>query len=153
MRQHLGYGPLTEVEAVIRALADADEAFQAVNRAEHGFDAAESFARRHRGILRMTREAHLVFLRDGDDAIEEVRDALPVHVRGHRPRGRRRGLLRRLIVDERAVSRAAASWLGAAANDAEQRHVVLECGNTRPGRVADHRADGVDLAIALGTLP
>ena len=48
---------------------------------EHAHDAAEAL-RRHAGIVRVAGEANLVLLRDGDDALEEVGDALPGGVGG-----------------------------------------------------------------------
>ena len=63
---------------------DVDEALHALDRAEHAHDAAEA-ARRHAGVVGVAGEAHLVFGGDGDDALEEVGDALPGGVRRDAP--------------------------------------------------------------------
>src|SRR3954447_7611120 len=59
------------------------------------------------------------------------------------------GSWRGLVVDEGAVGGAAAAGRGPGADDAEDAHVVLQGRDARLGRVADHLADGVDLAVAL----
>src|SRR5207253_8588666 len=52
--QHLADGALTEIQSVVRALGDADEALEAVDRSEHGLDALIAAAARHARTLRMT---------------------------------------------------------------------------------------------------
>ena len=116
---------------------------------EHRLHAPVALARRHPGVLRMAGEAHLVLLGDRDDALEEVVDPIPVEVGGDGARFRERGLLAGLGVGERAVLRAPAPLRGLGPNDAQERQVVLERGDARLRRVADHPADVVDGALAL----
>ena len=150
--QHLGDRALAEVQAVVRALGDPDEPLQAVDAAEHGLDAAKALAARHARIVRMAGEADLVLLGHRHDALEEIGDPLPVDILVDRPGRRQRRILLRLVVDERAVDGAAAPGRRLGAHDAEDGHVVLERRDARARGVADHLADVVDLAVALGAL-
>ena len=52
---------------------------------EHAVDALIAFGR-HAGILRMAGHADFVLVGDGNDAVEEVSDALPEHVGSHHAR-------------------------------------------------------------------
>ena len=98
----------------------------------------------------MTGEADLVFLRHGNDALEEIRDPFPVDLVVDRPGGGQRRILLRLGVDERAVAGTAAADGGRAARNADERQVVLDRGNAGARGIADHRADVVDLLVAIG---
>ena len=55
---------------------NGDEFFEPVDGAENAIHALIAL-RGHTGVLRMTGHANLVLVGDGDDALEEVRDALP----------------------------------------------------------------------------
>src|SRR5206468_2730062 len=79
--EHLADGALAEVQPVIPARRNGDEALQAFNAAQYGLDASKTLATRHARILRVARHPDLVFLGHRNHALEEVRDALPVRVR------------------------------------------------------------------------
>ena len=89
----------------------------------------------------------------GIDALEEVRDALPVGVCVDTARLRSAAGPARLVVDERAVARAAAARRRLPfATTPRNVMLYLSAGMPARGGVADHLADVVDLAIAVRAL-
>src|SRR4051812_44021381 len=101
----------------------------------------------------MASHADLVFLGNRYDALEEVGNPLPVRVRVYLPGNGQRRILLGALVDELAVARSSASRRGAAARDADDREVVLDLHDAGARAVANHLADVVDVAIAVGTRP
>ena len=100
----------------------------------------------------MAAHLHFVFLGDGHDALEEVRDALPVRVGVHRAGDRRGVLVLVLGQHELAVLRRAAALDRPRARNAEDGEVVLRLEHAGFRDVADLLADVVDVAIALRAL-
>ena len=100
----------------------------------------------------MAGHADLVFVGDGNDAIEEVGDALPEGVgadhagAGERRFGMRFGELPLVI------ERVAAAGHAAGAQHAENAHVVFDGGNAGLRAVADEGLQLLDVAIALRAL-
>ena len=84
--QHFGDRALAEVESVVGARHGFDEALEPLDGTEDAVDAAVALAGRQGGVVRVAAEPHLALLRDRDDALEEVRYAVPhLLVRGRRP--------------------------------------------------------------------
>src|SRR6266508_2621722 len=100
----------------------------------------------------MTSHLHLVFRRDGNDPIEEVRDPLPVRVGIDLPGNRQRRILLRALEDELAVARGSASLRGTAARNADEGEVVFHLEDAGLRAIPDHLADVVDVAIAFRAL-
>src|SRR5207249_12113585 len=63
---------------LFRSRHDLDETLESVHVAEHGLNTAKTFIARHTRIVRMAGQFHLIFFRHGNDAFEEVCDALPI---------------------------------------------------------------------------
>src|SRR5437016_5795998 len=98
----------------------------------------------------MTGEPHLALLRHRHAPLEEIGDPLPVLL-GTDATGLGQRVLPGPVVDEGAVIVPAAALGRFGADDAEDAEVVLERRNARLGGVADHLANGVDLAVPLRT--
>src|SRR5439155_10854416 len=117
--QHLGDRALAEVQAVVGARVDVDEALQALDAPENRVDSPVTPVVRHAGVVRVAGQAHLALFRHRYYPVEEVRDPLPVGVRRYRSRLREWRLLARLLVLERAVAGAAAPGGGLGPHDAQ----------------------------------
>src|SRR6185369_12300344 len=107
--EHLAHGALAEVQAVVGAGIDFDEALEPVHAAKHAVHPAETLVARHAGVVRVARHAYFVLFRNGDHALEKVSDARPGLLLAHRTRLGEGRVLRGLAVDERAVARPAAA--------------------------------------------
>src|SRR6185436_16888700 len=104
---------------------------------------------RDAGVVGMTREPHLEFLGDGNDALEEVRDALPGEIRGDMPGVGERRILPRFGQAPGAVLRAASAFGRRRPQDTEQVHVVLDRRDAGSSGASDDLARLVDLLLAL----
>src|SRR5258708_30567170 len=100
---------MAEIEAVIRTLFDRNEFLQAVHTAQDPVDSAESFVARHARVVGMARHPNFVFLRHGDNALQEISDALPRLILTDRASFGERRILLGTCVNERAALIAAAA--------------------------------------------
>jgi len=100
----------------------------------------------------MTRHADLVFFGHRDDPLQEIRNALPGGLFTDRAGFGERRILRRFLIHKSAVVRAAAARRGLRTHYAENGHVVLQGRDAGVRGIANHLADIVDFAVALGTL-
>ena len=80
IRRRLRHAAQTQIQAVIVALTDGDELSKAVRPTHDTIDATETG--RQPRITGVAGHAHLAFFCDGDDTLEVIRDALPVHLGG-----------------------------------------------------------------------
>src|SRR5260370_874987 len=136
---------------MILAGPDVNEPLEAVHRTQDAVHPTKA-RRRHGGVMRMTAEPHFALLRHRHDPLQEVSDPLPHRFFTHRPALRRRSILFSLVVDEGAVTGPATPTRAFGPHHAEDCEVVLDGGNAGFGHVADHLANLLDFAIALGTL-
>src|ERR1039457_1287977 len=151
--QHLGDGPLAEVQAMVGAGSDFDEVLQALYAAQDALDAAESLAPRHPGILWMASQPNLVLLGHRDDALQKVGDVLTAHLCGNAACFGQGWILLGFVIHETVAHGAASPLDRLRAHDAQVAHVVLYGRNPGFARVADHLADVIDLPVALRALP
>ena len=84
--------------------------------------------------------------------VEEIGDALPVHVLGNDTGTSNWWVWFRIRQLERGVGRVASTGNGPASQHAEDAQVVLDSRYARGGAVLNHRLHRFNLAIALGTL-
>ena len=99
----------------------------------------------------MASHPDFVFLGHWDDPLKEIRDALPGGFRGDGPSlGERRGVMHGFLIDEGTVMRAAAAARRLRPHHTQDRQIVFQRGDAGARGIANHLADGVDLAVALG---
>src|ERR1039457_5303772 len=101
-------------------------------------------------IVGVASHPDFVFLGDRDDPLQEIRDALPGGFRADQPGFGERRVLRRFLVDERAVMRAAAAARGLRPHHAQDGQIVFQRGDAGARGIANHLADCFDFAVALG---
>ncbi len=89
---------------------------------------------------------------DGNDPVQKIGDALPGLILADGSGFGERRVLFGVGIDERAELRLPAAGRGAAADDAQDAHVVLQLRDAGAGGVAHHLLDVLDFAIALRAL-
>src|SRR5207247_10590209 len=102
--KHLRHRPLAEIDPVVFARRDLNETLETLHAPQNGLDSAKSLVAGHAGIVRMAGHTDFVFLRDRNDALQEVRNTLPVLLCTNRPGLGQCRILLRLFVCKRAVS-------------------------------------------------
>jgi hypothetical protein len=149
--KHFGDRALTKVEAVVWAFLNGDEALQPVDSAKYAVNRLVAFGW-DAGVLRVAGHANFVLVGNWDDTVEEVgnpfSESLSIDVPGD---GERRGRMRFGELPY-AVHFITAARLPAAAEDAENAHVVFDGGQASLRTVADKRLDALDVTVPLRAL-
>src|SRR5438105_5431416 len=130
---------------------DVKETLEAVHRAKNTLHPTKA-RWRHGGVMRVTAEPHFALLGHGHDPLQHVGDPLPHGVCTHRPTLSGWSILFSLVVDEGAVTGAATPTRAFGPHHAEDCEVVFDGGNAGFSHVADHLANLLDFAVALGAL-
>src|SRR5206468_8486483 len=124
----------------------------AIDRAEDGIDTLIAGDGGHARILRMAGQADFVLVGDGDQAFQEIGDALPINISRDAPSTSNGGPGRGVTKSPSTVSGSASARSPAGPQDTEEAHVVLDGRNLRFGAVADEVLETLDVAVALGAL-
>src|SRR6266536_2583380 len=102
--------------------------------------------------MRMAGDPDFMFLGNRNDALQKISDPLPKCVFADQSGFRKRRLLPRFVVYERTVLRAASARRRFGAHHAQNTQVVLERRHSSLGRIPDHLAYAIDLAVTLRAL-
>ena len=78
--QHFADRSLAEIQTMILALSNSNKFLQPFKVSQNRFNTTEPFAARHARIMRVAGQLNLILIRHRHDAVQEIRDPLPINV-------------------------------------------------------------------------